>query len=71
MGVASANFAFLEQYDPQLVRLAGLAQRYFPDDPNGRSVKLRMFCELPRLSGQRFWTRCTVLILVVFERLAT
>jgi type I restriction enzyme R subunit len=44
--LASANFAFLEQHDPQLVRLAGLAERYFPSDPNGCLVKLRMFGEL-------------------------
>ncbi len=46
MATASANFAFLETYDPQLVRLAGLAERYFADDPNGCLVKLRMFGEL-------------------------
>ena len=46
MAAASANFAFLEDYDPQLVRLAGLAERYFADDPNGCLVKLRMFGEL-------------------------
>lgn len=46
MSVASANFAFLERYDPQLVRLAGLAERYFPEDANGCIVKLRMFGEL-------------------------
>lgn len=46
MAIESANFAFLETYDPQLVRLAGLAERYFPDDANGCLVKLRMFGEL-------------------------
>lgn len=46
MAVVSANFAFLEEHDPQLVRLAGLAERYFPDDANGCLVKLRMFGEL-------------------------
>jgi type I restriction enzyme R subunit len=46
VAVASVNFAFLETYDPQLVRLAGLAERYFPDDANGCLVKLRMFGEL-------------------------
>lgn len=44
--LASANFAFLEQHDPQLVRLAGWAERYFPSDPNGCLIKLRMFGEL-------------------------
>ncbi|MCW5700564.1 MAG: type I restriction-modification system endonuclease, partial [Rhodospirillales bacterium] len=46
MAIASANFVFLETYDPQLVRFAGLAERYFADDPNGCLVKLRMFGEL-------------------------
>lgn len=46
MAVGSANFAFMETYDPQLVRLAGLAERYFPEDANGCLVKLRMFGEL-------------------------
>ena len=46
VATVSANFAFLETYDPQLVRLSGLAERYFADDPNGCLVKLRMFGEL-------------------------
>lgn len=46
VAVASPNFAFLETHDPQLVRLAGLAERYFAEDANGCLVKLRMFGEL-------------------------
>jgi type I restriction enzyme, R subunit len=30
----SANFEFLGMHDEQLVRLGGLAERYFKDDPN-------------------------------------
>jgi type I restriction enzyme R subunit len=46
VAVASANFAFLETHDPQLVRLAGLAERYFAEDPNTCLFKLRQFGEL-------------------------
>lgn len=41
----SANFAFLEAHDPQLVRLGALAERYFADDPNTCLIKLRQFGE--------------------------
>lgn len=42
----SANFDFLEMHDAQLVRLGGLAERYFKDDPNTCLIKLRQFGEV-------------------------
>lgn len=42
----SANFDFLGVHDAQLVRLAGLAERYFKDDPNTSVIKLRQFGEV-------------------------
>ncbi len=42
----SGNFGFLVAYDPQLVRLGGLAERYFREDPNTCLIKLRQFAEL-------------------------
>src|SRR5437763_215002 len=42
----SANFDFLGVHDPQLVRLAALAERYFKDDPNTSVIKLRQFGEV-------------------------
>jgi type I restriction enzyme, R subunit len=42
----SANFSFLAMHDPQLVRLGGLAERYFKDDPNTCLIKLRQFGEV-------------------------
>ena len=45
MQVRSENFAYLEQHDDQLVRLAYLAERYFSDDPNTCLLKLRQFNE--------------------------
>ena len=42
----SANFAFLERYEPALPSIAGLAERYFPDDPVTALMKLRQFGEL-------------------------
>jgi type I restriction enzyme R subunit len=33
-------------HDPQLVRLGGLAERYFKDDPNTCLIKLRQFGEV-------------------------
>ena len=42
----SANFDFLAAHDAQLVRLGGLAERYFKDDPNTCLIKLRQFGEL-------------------------
>lgn len=44
--VVSLNFAFLEEHDPQLVRLGGLAEQYFTTDPNTSLIKLRQFGEL-------------------------
>ncbi len=44
--VTSQNFAFLRAYEPQLDRLAALAERYFPDDPITCLIKLRQFGEL-------------------------
>lgn len=41
----SANFNFLSGQDAQLVRLGGLAERYFKDDPNTCLIKLRQFGE--------------------------
>src|SRR6266436_3829521 len=42
----SANFSFLRTHDAQLVRLGGLAERYFKDDPNTCLIKLRQFGEV-------------------------
>ena len=42
----SANFDFLGIHDAQLVRLGGLAERYFKDDPNTCLIKLRQFGEV-------------------------
>jgi type I restriction enzyme, R subunit len=42
----SANFDFLGMHDAQLVRLGGLAERYFKDDPNTCLIKLRQFGEV-------------------------
>lgn len=46
MGFSSVNFSFLECYDPQLVRLAALADHHFTDDPNASLLKLRLYAEL-------------------------
>ncbi len=46
MGFSSVNFSFLECYDPQLVRLAALAEHHFTDDPNASLLKLRLYAEL-------------------------
>ena len=40
------NFAFLKEHDEKLVRFGMLAERYFPDDPNTRLLKLRQLTEL-------------------------
>src|SRR6202158_430423 len=42
----SANFDFLGTHDAQLVRLGGVAERYFKDDPNTCLIKLRQFGEV-------------------------
>lgn len=41
----SPNFSYLGGYDPQLVRLGSLAERYFKEDPNTALIKLRQFGE--------------------------
>ncbi len=40
------NFAHLQEYDGQLLRLGMLAEKYFPDDPNTCLLKLRQLAEL-------------------------
>jgi type I restriction enzyme, R subunit len=42
----SSNFEHLAAYDEQLLRLGMLAERYFPDDPNTSTLKLRQLTEL-------------------------
>ncbi len=42
----STNFGFLGRYDAALVRVAALAERYFPDDAVTCLIKLRQFGEL-------------------------
>lgn len=37
--VDSMNFGFLEAHDKQIVRLGGLAERYFSSDPSTAIVK--------------------------------
>src|SRR5690242_21204218 len=46
MKAISANFDFLRSHDAQLVRLGGLAERYFKDDLNTCLIKLRQFGEV-------------------------
>ncbi|MEB3885213.1 DUF4145 domain-containing protein [Lyngbya sp. CCY1209] len=46
MGTPSPNFAFLQEHDPQLVRLATVAESYFNEDPVTCLMKLRQFGEL-------------------------
>ncbi len=42
----SPNFDFLVRYDPTLVAIAAMAERYFADDPVTSMMKLRQFGEL-------------------------
>lgn len=42
---ASANFAFLAEHDPLLLRLCVSAERNYNDDPNTTVIKLRQFGE--------------------------
>lgn len=42
----TANFGFLDRYDPALVQIGALAERYFPADPVTSIIKCRQFCEL-------------------------
>lgn len=44
--MGSDNFNFLAEHDPQLVRLGGLAERFFYEDPNTCLIKTRQFAEL-------------------------
>lgn len=41
-----ANFEFLREQDPRMLRLVALAQRYWRDDPPAALIKLRQFAEL-------------------------
>lgn len=43
---SSANFSFLKDHDPRLVKLGGQAELYFRDDPSTTIGKLRQFAEL-------------------------
>lgn len=52
--MTAANFGFLQGEDPQLLRLATLAERYFHDDPSTALIKLRQFAEtLARIVAAR------------------
>ncbi|MCJ8322928.1 MAG: type I restriction-modification system endonuclease [Rhizobiales bacterium] len=42
----SPNFNFLDGHAPQLARLGTLAERYFAEDPNTSTMKLRQYGEL-------------------------
>ncbi len=42
----TANFDFLSAHDARLMKLGGLAERYFRDDPSTSLFKLRQFSEL-------------------------
>lgn len=42
----TANFAVLEAYGEQFLRLWSLAERYFADDPNTSLLRLRQLTEL-------------------------
>lgn len=44
--VATANFDFLRPHASNLVRLGGLAERYFRDDSSTALIKLRQYAEL-------------------------
>lgn len=44
--VLTSNFAVLQEYDEQLLRLGMLAERYFAEDPNTSLLKLRQLTEL-------------------------
>jgi hypothetical protein len=46
----STNFSFLAKHSVQLVRTAGLAERYLADDPNTCLIKLRQYAEI--LAGE-------------------
>ncbi|MCL0881283.1 restriction endonuclease subunit R, partial [Klebsiella pneumoniae] len=42
----SANFAFLEEYDPLFVQITTTAEQVFASDPNTTLMKLRQFGEV-------------------------
>ena len=42
----SRNFSFLASHEPELVVLGTFAERYYADDPNTCSIKLRQYAEL-------------------------
>jgi len=57
----AANLVFLKRFDPQLVRLGTLAERYFKDDPCTCLIKLRQYGELlaqltAAFVGDLLWT---------------
>jgi type I restriction enzyme R subunit len=45
MEIQSANFGFLHQHDPQIVKLAALAEQFFHSDSNTCIIKLRQYAE--------------------------
>jgi type I restriction enzyme R subunit len=45
MEIQSANFRFLHQHDPQLGKLAALAEQFFHSDSNTCIIKLRQYAE--------------------------
>jgi type I restriction enzyme R subunit len=50
-----SNFGFLQPHEPQLYRLGTLAERYFSEDPNTCTIKLRQFSELlAQFTASRF-----------------
>src|SRR2546421_9221921 len=44
--IPRSNFAYLYEYDEQLLRLGVLAEKYFADEPIACLLKLREFSEL-------------------------
>lgn len=44
--LASSNFSFLATHEPLLVKLGGLSERYFSEDPSTSLIKLRQYSEL-------------------------
>jgi type I restriction enzyme, R subunit len=45
MEIQSANFGFLRPHDPQIVKLAALAEQFFHSDSNTCIIKLRQYAE--------------------------
>jgi type I restriction enzyme R subunit len=55
MGGGNSNFAFIQNFEPQVYRLGLLAERYFVEDPNTCQIKLRQLSELTaQLTASRF-----------------